>query len=178
MHPHPLQIMASVAVGSRSRRRGDHEIASDGAVGGVGTTGRGHGPAHPQIVIPRACGGSSTLQLIGSIAGVSGILDRPPSRAMTAEGHTFAFPRRHAPEVCENFHAPRNQRARGMPDARCTRGLVCKRAQEHAHEHTGQRRASDIPCAMVLRLITRSPRRIGLCCLRRLANMAARARLG
>jgi hypothetical protein len=25
----------------------------------------------------------------------------------------------------------------GKPDARCTRGLVCKRAQKHAHEHTG-----------------------------------------
>jgi hypothetical protein len=55
-----------------------------------------------------------------------------------------------------------------MPDARCTRGLVCKRAQEHAHEHTGQRRQSDIPCAMALRLISRSPRSIGLSCLRRL----------
>src|SRR6266702_2307153 len=28
-----------------------------------------------------------------------------------------------------------------------------------AHEHTGQRRQSDIPCAMALRFITRSPRR-------------------
>ena len=31
-----------------------------------------------------------------------------------------------------------------------------------------QRRRSDIPCAMALRLISCSPRRIGLCCLRRL----------
>ena len=31
-----------------------------------------------------------------------------------------------------------------------------------AHEHTGQRRASDIPCAMALRLITCSPRRTAL----------------
>src|SRR5882724_6281364 len=30
--------------------------------------------------------------------------------------------------------------------------------EECAHEHTGQRRQSDIPCAMALRLITRSPR--------------------
>ena len=44
-----------------------------------------------------------------------------------------------------------------MPDARCTRGLVCNRVEECAHEHTGQRRTSDIPCAMALRLITRSP---------------------
>ena len=44
-----------------------------------------------------------------------------------------------------------------MPDARCTRGLVCISAKESAHEHTGQRRQSDIPCAMALRLISRSP---------------------
>jgi hypothetical protein len=34
-----------------------------------------------------------------------------------------------------------------MPGARCTRGLVCKMHKENAHEHTGQRRQSDIPCA-------------------------------
>jgi hypothetical protein len=62
-----------------------------------------------------------------------------------------------------------------MPDARCTRGLVCKRAQEHAHEHTGQRRQSDIPCAMVLRLISRSPRGIGLSCPRRLRKTGSSA---
>jgi hypothetical protein len=38
---------------------------------------------HP-TVIPRAGGVSSTPRPIGSIAGVSGILDRPPSRTMTA----------------------------------------------------------------------------------------------
>ena len=43
-----------------------------------------------------------------------------------------------------------------------------------AHEHTGQRRTSDIPCAMALRLISRSPRSIGLFCLRRLRNLALR----
>src|SRR6187551_1339376 len=31
-----------------------------------------------------------------------------------------------------------------------------------AHEHTGQRRTSDIPCAVALRLITCSPRRTAL----------------
>src|SRR3982074_1987772 len=30
-----------------------------------------------------------------------------------------------------------NQRARGMPDARCTRRPVCKKVEENAHEHTG-----------------------------------------
>src|SRR5437868_1492540 len=34
--------------------------------------------------------------------------------------------------------------------------------EECAHEHTGQRRQSDIPCATALRLITSSPRRTAL----------------
>ena len=55
-----------------------------------------------------------------------------------------------------------NERAQGMPDARCTRGLVCNVHEKCAHEHTGQRRTSDIPCAMALRLITGSPRRTAL----------------
>src|SRR3954454_21337357 len=45
-----------------------------------------------------------------------------------------------------------NQRAQGMPDARCTRGLMRNGSGRCAHEHTGQRRQSDIPCAMALRL--------------------------
>jgi hypothetical protein len=39
-----------------------------------------------------------------------------------------------------------------MPDARCTRGLVCVVHKRAAHEHTGEAEASDIPCAMALRL--------------------------
>ena len=54
------------------------------------------------------------------------------------------------------------QRAQGMPDARCTRGLMRSVHKECAHEHTGQRRTSDIPCAMALRLIACSPRRTAL----------------
>ena len=34
--------------------------------------------------------------------------------------------------------------------------------EESAHEHTGQRRTSDIPCAMALRLTSCSPRRTAL----------------
>src|SRR3981081_889036 len=49
-----------------------------------------------------------------------------------------------------------------MPDARCTRGLARSVHKKCAHEHTGQRRTSDIPCAMALRLITCSPRRTAL----------------
>jgi hypothetical protein len=49
-----------------------------------------------------------------------------------------------------------------MPGARCTRGLVCKIVQKKHTSIQVQRRQSDIPCAMVLRLISRSPRRSGL----------------
>jgi hypothetical protein len=47
-----------------------------------------------------------------------------------------------------------------MPDARCTRGLVCKKCTKKTHTSIQvQRRQSGIPCAMVLRLMPRSPRR-------------------
>jgi hypothetical protein len=36
---------------------------------------------------------------------------------------------------------PSDQRAQGIPGARCTRGLVCKTAQKNAHEHTGSAEA-------------------------------------
>src|SRR5207342_2958963 len=73
-----------------------------------------------------------------------------------------AFSRPDAPEVCWKLFALGSQRAQGMPDARCTRGLMRNVHKECAHEHTGQRRTSDIPCAMALRLITCSPRRTAL----------------
>ena len=78
------------------------------------------------------------------------------SRTMTAECES-SFSRHVAPEVCWNSFALSNQRAQGMPDARCTRGLMRSVHRKCAHEHTGQRRTSDIPCAMALRLITCSP---------------------
>ncbi len=40
------------------------------------------------LVVLRESGASSTLRLLGSIMDVSGILDRPPSRAMTIGGQT------------------------------------------------------------------------------------------
>jgi hypothetical protein len=47
-----------------------------------------------------------------------------------------------------------------MPGARCTRGLACKRQQSKTHTSIQvQRKQSGIPCAMVLRLMPRSPRR-------------------
>ena len=76
-------------------------------------------------------GRSSTLWPPGFIAGVSGILDHPHARVMTPESvaalgfirRGSAFPRRAAPELCQNL-PPR--RAWGMPGAQCTRSLVCE----------------------------------------------------
>src|SRR5450759_1607449 len=55
--------------------------------------------------------------------------------------HAFAISRLGAPELCWKLPCPLDQRAQGTPGARCTRGLVCKRAQKHAHEDTGSAEA-------------------------------------
>src|SRR5665647_3654110 len=39
--------------------------------------------------------------------------------------HASPFSRHDLPEVCNQFSHLSNERAQGMPDARCTRGLVC-----------------------------------------------------
>jgi hypothetical protein len=51
----------------------------------------------------------------------------------------------------------RECRMRAAPAISCA---MC--TKKCAHEHTGQRRTSDIPCAMALRLIASSPRRTAL----------------
>jgi hypothetical protein len=81
----------------------------------------------------------------------SGAHSRDPL-ARNDGGHTFAFPRRDPPEVCQENSLPSTKkRAQGKPDARCTRGLVCKIVQKNAHTSIQvQRRQSDFPCAMVL----------------------------
>ncbi len=45
------------------------------------------------------------------------------------------------PRLANNFRTSRKERAQGMPDARCTRGLVRKIVQRGAHEHTGSAEA-------------------------------------
>ena len=92
-------------------------------------------------VIPRACGGSSTLRTFGSITAVSGILDRPPSRTMTTE-YAFTFSRRELPEVCSNCCPPeirgrREDRVHAAPAVSCA---IAHR--KRAHEHTGTGGAS------------------------------------
>ena len=85
---------------------------------------------------------------------------RAQVRAARDDGFRYAsaFSRRDAPEVCKIIR-PKKKRAQGMPGARCTRGLVCKRWKEAHTSIQVQRKQSDIPCAMVLRLMPRSPRR-------------------
>jgi hypothetical protein len=60
-------------------------MVSEGLTGWV-TFEIGYSVTSQQVVILRESGGSSTPRLLGSIADVSGILDRPLSRAMTAGG--------------------------------------------------------------------------------------------
>jgi hypothetical protein len=56
--------------------------------------------------------------------------------------------------------APLKMRGRRECRMRAAPAVSCATCtKESAHEHTGQRRQSDIPCAMVLRLMPRSPRR-------------------
>src|SRR6266702_2713609 len=62
------------------------------------------------------------------------------------------------PSLASNFRDP--WKSEGAGNAGCAlhpRSRV-QCVEDCAHEHTGQRRQSDIPCAMALRLITRSPR--------------------
>src|ERR1700682_1625374 len=78
-----------------------------------------------------AQGVSSTPRPLDSITGVSGILDRPPSRVMTTEAgdddrkcgvlvfitHDSAFPRRDAPEWCMSLPPNRGRGECRVPNA-------------------------------------------------------------
>ncbi len=93
--------------------------------------------------MPREGGASSTPRPIVSIIDVSGILDRPPSRAMTAE-YEFAISRRDTPEVCIFVCPLRN---RGRREDRVLAAPAVSRAicaNKNAHEHTGQREHSGL----------------------------------
>src|SRR4051812_15818248 len=70
-----------------------------------------------------------------------------------------AFSRRDTPEGMLEMCAPENRgrredRVRAAPAVSCA-----KCTKKCAHEHTGSAEASGLPCAMVLRLISCSPRR-------------------
>ena len=93
-------VSAVPVVNARSRN-----LSCAGAVGAAGTRSslrplifgrvmsmnnsgemrRGNAESHPPLVMPRVGGASSNPRLLGSRRDVSRILDRPPSRTMTAE---------------------------------------------------------------------------------------------
>jgi hypothetical protein len=59
-----------------------------------------------------------------------------------------------------NSFAPLLKRGRRECRVRAAPAVSCAKSVHFgAHEHTGQRKHSDIPCAMALRLTPRSPRR-------------------
>jgi hypothetical protein len=63
------------------------------------------------------------------------------------------------PRFCKTMSLE-NKRAQGMPGASCTRSLACRKKTKHTSVvTTGSDGSTDIPRAMVLRLIPCSPRR-------------------
>ena len=128
----------------------------------AGPPGRSRrGPSLRKLVIPREGGGSSTPRLLGSITAVSGILDRPPSRTMTVE-YEAAISRRWSPEVCISFALSIIEGAGKTGCLLHPRSRVRFALTKTAHEHTGQREHSGLPCAMALRLTSCSSRRTAL----------------
>jgi hypothetical protein len=98
-----------------------------------------------RLVMPREGGASSTLRLIDSIIDVSGILDHPPSRVMTTK-YVSAFSRLNEPEVCLSLvPQTRGRREDRVLAAPAVPRAIC--ANKTAHEHTGQRQHSGLPCA-------------------------------
>ena len=51
--------------------------------------------------------------------------------------HDFAISRRDLPEVCFQLPALSNQRAQGMPGARCARSRVCNDSERRTRVSTG-----------------------------------------
>jgi hypothetical protein len=92
--------------------------------------------------------------------------------------HNFAISRRNSPEVCWKSPYPLDQRAQGKPDARCTRGLVCKSVQKTAHEHTGPAEAIRLSLRNGFNAYFRALPGDRACLTPSPANMAVRARLG
>src|SRR5205814_3028656 len=78
-------------------------------------------------------------------------------RVITTE-YVFVISRRIAPEVCilVALLEKRGRREDRVLAAPAVSRAIC--ANKNAHEHTGQREHSGLPCAMALRLIARSPR--------------------
>src|ERR1700760_4115319 len=75
--------------------------------------------------------------------------------------HAFSFPRHDLPEL---LHLVSLQKVRGRRECRALIAPAALRASKKARKQvtTGTPKRAGIPCAMVLRLIARSPRGAGL----------------
>ena len=92
----------------------------------------------------------------GAGTGFPRRLDRDPQAQPTVRALAARCARVMRQPCPSKDRGRRESRVRAAPAVSCA-----KCAQEHAHEHTGSAEASGLPCAMVLRLIARSPRRTG-----------------
>jgi hypothetical protein len=103
-------------------------------------------PSH-LIVIPRACGVSSTPRLLGSITAASGILDRPHARAMTSGKRRRAHQtqlRLPAAPIARVLQILSAQRGRG--ECRAPDAPAASRAIEiEAHERSHHRSTRNVP---------------------------------
>ena len=164
-------------------------LADEGAYGDAvlrGVAGVGTGRVSAALVVLRCTPThqchtrervSSTPRLFNSIISVSGILGRPLKPGDDTGAMTTDTPSRSRGSICPRlaieFPYPPNQRAQGMPGARCTRGLVCNSVERRRTRAYRAAEASDIPCAMALRLISCSPRSGRARCHRRRADLAS-----
>src|SRR6266702_216005 len=73
-------------------------------------------------------------------------------------GYVFAISPRIAPEACYRNSSPSSTEGAGNAGCALHPRSRAQWSSSCAHEHTGQRRQSDIPCAVALRFITRAPR--------------------
>src|SRR5436853_7689035 len=71
------------------------------------------------------------------------------ARNDAARDHTSAFSRRENARVLQESFGPK-QRAQGLPGARCTRSLACKKSKAHEVVTTGAPEQPGIPRARVL----------------------------
>ena len=106
--------------------------------------------------------GSSTPRLIDSITAVSGILDHPPSRTMTVEYDVRDLAALLRPRFAFRLPSPKSEGAGKTGCLLHPRSRVRFAQTKTAHEHTGQREHSGLPCAMALRLTSCSSRRTAL----------------
>src|SRR5437667_9594547 len=81
----------------------------------------------------------------------------------TDPSHASAIPRHVFARAFANSLPPSPRRGRRECRVRAAPAVSCAKVRKNgAHEHTGQRKHSDIPCAMALRLTSCSPRWSGL----------------